>query len=34
MDSATKTGKDFVKTASEKVIKKTSESAGDLIGNK
>ena len=34
MDSATKTGKDFAKTASKKVIQKTSEATGDLIGNK
>ena len=34
MDSATKTSKDFVKTASKKVLQKTSEATGDLIGNK
>ena len=34
MDSATKTGKDFAKTASKRVIQKTSEATGDLIGNK
>ena len=34
MDSATKTGKDFAKTASKKVIQKSSEATGDLIGNK
>ena len=34
MDSATKTGKDFAKTTSKRVIQKTSEATGDLIGNK
>ena len=34
MDSATKTGKYFAKTASKRVIQKTSEATGDLIGNK
>ena len=34
MDSATKTGKDFAKTASKRAIQKTSEATGDLIGNK
>ena len=34
MDSATKTSKDFAKTASKKVLQKTSEATGDLIGNK
>ena len=34
MDSATKTEKDFAKTASKRVIPKTSEATGDLIGNK
>ena len=34
MDSATKTGKDFTKTVSKKVVQKTSEATGDLIGNK
>ena len=34
MDNATKTGKDFAKTASKRAIKKTSETTGDLIGNK
>ena len=29
-----KTGKDFAKTASKRVIKKTSEATGNLIGNK
>ena len=34
MDSATKTGKDFTKTVSKKVVQKISEATGDLIGNK
>ena len=34
MDSATKTGKDFAKTASKRIIQKTSEATGDLFGNK
>ena len=34
MDSATKTGKDFAKAASERIIQKTSEATGDLIRNK
>ena len=34
MDSATKTSKDFAKTAKKKVLQKTSEATGDLIGNK
>ena len=34
MDNAAKTGKDFAKTASKGVIKKTSEATGNLIGNK
>ena len=34
MDDATKTGKDFAKTASKRVVKKTSEATGDLIGKK
>ena len=34
MDTATKTGKDAVKTASQWVVKKTAEAMGDLIGNK
>ena len=33
-DTTTKTGKDFVKTASIRVVQKTAESTGDLIGNK
>ena len=34
MDSATKTGKDFAKTASKRVIQETSEATEDLTGNK
>ena len=34
MDTTTKTGNDFVKTASKRVVQKTAESTGDLIGNK
>ena len=34
MGTATKTGIDAAKTASKKVIHKTAEAAGDLIGNK
>ena len=34
MGSATKTGKYFAKTASKRVIQKTSSATGDLIGNK
>ena len=34
MDAATKTGIDAAKTASKKVIQKTAEATGDLIGNK
>ena len=34
MDNALKTSKDFAKTASKRVLKKTSEATGDLIGNK
>ena len=34
MDTATKTGMDAVKIASKRVIQKTAETAGDLIGNK
>ena len=34
MDDATKTGIDAAKTASERVVQKTAEAAGDLIGNK
>ena len=34
IDSATKTSKGFAKTASKKVLQKTSEATGGLIGNK
>ena len=34
MDTATKTGIDAAKTASERVVQKTEEATGDLIGNK
>ena len=34
MDTATKTGIDAAKTASKRVVKKTAEANGDLIGNK
>ena len=35
MDTATKTGiDDAAKTASKRVVQKTAEAAGDLIGNK
>ena len=34
MDTATKTGIDATKTASKRVVPKTSEAAGHLIGNK
>ena len=34
MDSATKTGKEFAKTAGKKVIHKSAEATGDLVGNK
>ena len=34
MDTATKTGKDFVKKAGKRVVNKTAEAIGDLIGNK
>ena len=33
MDTATKTGIDVVKTASKRVVQKTTEATGDLIGN-
>ena len=33
MDTATKTGIDAVKTASKRVVQKTTEATGDLIGN-
>ena len=34
MDTAAKTGIDGAKTASKRVVQKTAEAAGDLIGNK
>ena len=34
MDAATKTGIDAVKTASQRVVHKTAEATGDLIGNR
>ena len=34
MDTATKTGRDAAKTASKRVVQKTAEATGDLIGNK
>ena len=34
MDTATKTGIDATKTASKRVVQKTREATGDLIGNK
>ena len=34
MDTATKTGMDAAKTASERVVQKTAKATGDLIGNK
>ena len=33
MDTATKTGIDAAKTASERVVQKSAEATGDLIGN-
>ena len=33
MDSSTKTGIDAAKTASKRVVQKTAEARGDLIGN-
>ena len=33
MDTATKTGIDAAKTASKRVVQKTAEAKGDLIGN-
>ena len=33
-DNATKTGIDDVKAVSERVVQKTAEATGDLIGNK
>ena len=34
LDTATKTGIDATKTASKRVVHKTAEAKGDLIGNK
>ena len=34
MDAAAKTGVDAAKTASKRVVQKTAEATGDLIGNK
>ena len=34
MDTATKTGIDAAKTASKRVVQKSAEATGDLIGNK
>ena len=34
IDTATKTGKDAAKTASNKLVQKIAEATGDLIGNK
>ena len=34
MDTATKTGIDAGKTTSKRIVKKTAEAVGDLIGNK
>ena len=34
MDAATKTGMDAAKIASKRVVQKTTEATGDLIGNK
>ena len=34
MDTATKPGIDAAKTASKRVVQKTTEAAGDLIGNR
>ena len=34
MDTATKTGIDAANTASKRVVQKTAEATGDLIGNK
>ena len=34
MDTATKTGIDAAKIASKRVVQKTTEATGDLIGNK
>ena len=34
MDTVTKTGIDAAKTASKRVVQKTAQATGDLIGNK
>ena len=34
MDTETKTGMDAAKTTSKRVVQKTAEATGDLIGNK
>ena len=34
MDAATKTETDAAKTTSKRIVKKTAEATGDLIGNK
>ena len=34
MDTATKTGIDAAKTASKRVVQKTAEATGDLVGYK
>ena len=34
MDTATKTGMDVAKAACKRVVQKTAEGTGDLIGNK
>ena len=34
MDTATKTGMDAARIASKKVVRRTAEATGDLIGNK
>ena len=34
MDAATKTEADAAKTTSKRIVKKTAEATGDLIGNK
>ena len=34
LDTATKTGIDAAKTSSKRVVQKTAEATGDLIGNK
>ena len=34
MDTATKTEIDLAKTASKRVVQKTAEATGDLLGNK